>query len=51
MACRLVPANKLDPLDLPAGTTMNHQPVNVGNAARRHITRAYYDEELQTAYN
>ena len=51
VACRLVPANKLDPLDLPAGTTMDHRPVNVGNAERRHITRAYYDEELQAAYN
>ena len=50
VACRLVPANKLDLLDLPPGTTMDHRPVNVGTAERRHITRAYYDEEIQAAY-
>ena len=44
VACRLVPANKADPDDLPPNTTPDCRPVNIGNAERRLITRAYFDD-------
>ena len=49
--CRLVPANKVDPDDLPAGTVPDCRPVNIRSAERRLITQAYFDEGLQSAYN
>ncbi|KAL7525155.1 hypothetical protein ACHAXR_000881, partial [Thalassiosira sp. AJA248-18] len=51
VACRLVPANKLKPADLPPGTTPDCRHVNIGGSERRLITRAYFDEGLQSSYN
>jgi hypothetical protein len=48
---RLVPANKADPDNLPPGTVPDCRPVNLGNAERRMITRAYFDEKLQLTYD
>jgi len=49
----LVHASKHNPVDLPPGTIPDCRPVNIDNAERRLITRAYFDEELQEqeAYN
>ena len=46
-----MPANKVDPADLPPGTPADCRPVNIGNSLRRLITRAYYDDGLQETYN
>ena len=51
VACRLVPANKDHPDDLPANTVPDCRPINIGNAERRLITRTYFDEALQSSYN
>ena len=40
VACRLVPANKIDPTDLPPGTVPDCRPVNIDSAERLPITRA-----------
>ena len=47
----LVPANKVGPNDMPPGTVPDCRPVNIGNAARRLLTRTYFGEELQSTYN
>ena len=46
-----MPANKVDPSTLPPGANLSAQPINIGNAERRLITRAYFDADLQDAYN
>ena len=51
VAVHLVPENKADPNDLPPGTVPDYWPMNIGNAEQRLITRAYFDEELQSTYN
>ena len=51
VACRLVPANKVDPADLPPGTPADCRPVNIGGSLQRLVTRAYYDDGLQETYN
>ena len=51
VVCCLVPVNKVDPDDLPLGTTPDYQPVKVGNAEHRHITRGHFDEKIQSTYN
>jgi len=49
--CRLVPANNVDPDDLPAGVIPDCSPDNFGSAERRLIAQAYFDEGLQQVYN
>ena len=51
VACRLVPANKVDPDDLPPETTPDCRPVNIGGAERRLVTRASFDNYRQGCYN
>ena len=51
LAIRLVLTNKTDPADLPPGMETSTGPINVGYAERRLVTRAYFGDDLQTAYN
>lgn len=51
LATRLVPANKVDPSTLPPGANSPARPINIGKAERRLITRAYFEADLQDAYN
>ena len=50
-ACRLVPVKKIHPSELLPGVTPDARPVSIGNAERRLISRAYWDEEYQDSYN
>ena len=50
VATRL-PANKVDPSTLALGATPDARPINVGNALRRLITRAYFDDGLLATIN
>ena len=47
---RMVPANKEHPNDRIPGAVPDCRPVNIGNAERRLITRAYFDEDLKDTY-
>ena len=51
VACRMVPANKLLPDDLPPRMTHDCTPVNIGGAEQRLVTRAYFDDDMQGCYN
>ncbi|EJK64395.1 hypothetical protein THAOC_14871, partial [Thalassiosira oceanica] len=51
VATRLVPANKVDPSTLAPGASPDARPINVGNALRRLITRAFFDEGLLATIN
>ena len=51
VATRLVPANKVDPSTLAPGATPDARPINVGNALRRLITRAFFDAGLLATIN
>ena len=51
VACRLVSANKVNPVDLPPGATPDCRPVNIGRLERCLFTRAYSGGRLQDTYN
>ena len=50
VASRLVPANKVNPDDLPPGTVPDCRPVNIGSDERRFFTQAYFDQSLVESY-
>ena len=50
-AVRLVPANKVDPRELPPNMTPDARPVGVGTAERRHCERVYYDTPQISSFN
>ena len=50
-AVRLVPANKVDPRELPPNMTPDARPVGVGTAERRHRERVYYDTPTIASFN
>ena len=51
LATGLVPAKKFDPSTLPPGADSPARPINIGNTEHRLITCAYFDADLQDAYN
>ena len=51
VVCRLVPANKADPDDIPPGSVPDCRPVNIGTAEQRLIGRSYLDEGLIKTFN
>jgi hypothetical protein len=51
VSSHLIPANKVHLDDLPPGTTLDCHPVNIGNAERRLITRAFFDKDLKATFN
>ena len=51
VVCRLVPANNVNPADLPPGAASDCRPVNTGRSDSRFFARPYFDDQLQDAYS
>ena len=51
VACHLVPANKVNPDNLPPGTPSDCIPVTIGRSGRRLFTQSYFDDRPQETYN
>ena len=51
VACRLVPANKTNLVDLPPGAIPDYRPVNISRSDKHLFTQSYFDDRLQEIYN